>query len=193
MDKIVNEFDHTHYVPILRWKQAERGALRQLENSKVSRMTPLIELVPKAFSSQKGGKVVSVDERLHKTAKEIADNWGQAPCFVDLWHLPDQLRTKVGEHPLQALGNEARNYRLTLIPVTGLKRNVDYQAAAATLVKSNHHGICIRLFRTDLEDRGFRKNLNQLLQFLNLKPKDVDLLVDYQVIDNSGPSITAQC
>ena len=36
-------FDHTHYVPVLRWKQAEQHALRDLFPSVKSKLTPFIE------------------------------------------------------------------------------------------------------------------------------------------------------
>ena len=44
-----NKFDTKHYVPILRWKKAERAALSQLVDGDSARLTPLIELVPDTF------------------------------------------------------------------------------------------------------------------------------------------------
>ncbi len=38
-------FDHTHYVPLLRWKRGERGALKWLEPTDKASMTPLLELL----------------------------------------------------------------------------------------------------------------------------------------------------
>ena len=36
-------FDHTHYVPVLRWKLAEKHALRDLFPWVKSKLTPLLE------------------------------------------------------------------------------------------------------------------------------------------------------
>jgi hypothetical protein len=44
-------FGPSHYVPILRWKQAERYALRNLRDEDRDRITPLIELTPTIFKS----------------------------------------------------------------------------------------------------------------------------------------------
>jgi len=41
------------YVPILRWKQAERLALRALNEEDRTRVTPLIELIPTIFKPRK--------------------------------------------------------------------------------------------------------------------------------------------
>lgn len=35
-------FDHTHYVPVLRWKRGERAAVKALHSNDKVRMTPLL-------------------------------------------------------------------------------------------------------------------------------------------------------
>jgi hypothetical protein len=52
-------FGPSHYVPILRWKQAERFALRYLREEDRKRITPLIELTPQTFKSRKTAERVS--------------------------------------------------------------------------------------------------------------------------------------
>jgi hypothetical protein len=39
-------FDHAHYVPVLRWKAGERGALKALRLVDKAAMTPLLEPHP---------------------------------------------------------------------------------------------------------------------------------------------------
>jgi hypothetical protein len=46
-------FGTNHYVPILRWKQAEKLALHRLRTDDKARMTPVIEITPKSFSPKK--------------------------------------------------------------------------------------------------------------------------------------------
>jgi hypothetical protein len=43
-------FDHKRYVPILRWKQAERFALRNLAEDVRNRITPLLQLLPESIA-----------------------------------------------------------------------------------------------------------------------------------------------
>jgi hypothetical protein len=42
-------FDVGHYVPVLRWKRAERAALRDLGYEERVEMTPLVEIAPWGF------------------------------------------------------------------------------------------------------------------------------------------------
>ena len=57
-------FKHDHYVPVLRWKRAERVGLGKLAGSVRSQVTPLVELVPIA------------DNTPGKVADEIKKSWG---------------------------------------------------------------------------------------------------------------------
>ena len=49
-------FGPRHYVPILRWKQAERFALQFLREDDRENVTPLIEITPKIFDVRKTGR-----------------------------------------------------------------------------------------------------------------------------------------
>ncbi len=42
-------FGYKHYVPVLRWKQSEWLALRELKDVQRKEITPLIEIVPVKF------------------------------------------------------------------------------------------------------------------------------------------------
>ena len=69
-------FGPNHYVAILRLKQAERFALRDLESSDRERITPLIELTPVSFKDRKRGDLlVKPDEAriLDREAKRLLE------------------------------------------------------------------------------------------------------------------------
>jgi hypothetical protein len=61
--------DASHYVPVLRFKRAERVALRNLEESDKDSMTPLIEILPNgdARYEASGGSTI---------AAQVKENWG---------------------------------------------------------------------------------------------------------------------
>jgi hypothetical protein len=46
-------FNDTRYIPILRWKEAERLALRDLGDDIRSRITPLVQVVPESLATGK--------------------------------------------------------------------------------------------------------------------------------------------
>ena len=172
-------FDHTHYVPVLRWKRAEWIALRELRQT-TSKMTPLIEIVPTSFEPRKNRKPTP-NEVFGKISEDIFENWGQELIFVDLWHLSDLIKsTKM--QPFQILNNNAQNHFLSLIPVTGFDRIPEYQTSVKSMVTQNGDGVCIRIVSNNLVKNSFSKNLWDLLDFLESPPENVDLIIDFQLL-----------
>ena len=47
------KFDHTHYVPWLRWKQGEYQAIKKLSSEEKMKMTPIIELPEFGYDHEK--------------------------------------------------------------------------------------------------------------------------------------------
>jgi hypothetical protein len=61
-------YDHKHYVPVLRWKRAERIALKSMFEEDRVRLTPLIELTPRDFSEQRISKLGGWNAKLAETS-----------------------------------------------------------------------------------------------------------------------------
>lgn len=160
-------FDHAHYVPILRWKQAEWLALRNLLPTDKDRLTPLIEITPKSVAP--GKRRTTLDEMLTKNAGDIVKNWGNSPVFLDLWYLPPVLRTDDGSHPLVFIADAAHARRASCIPVTGIDRDPQYQAAVASTASYYRRGVCIRLMRRDISRSDTHRRLQDLLSLLEVK------------------------
>lgn len=68
-----------YYVPILRWKRAEKFALKYLNSVDRAYITPLIEFIPANFRPGKDGSEKEPAEVLDEQAHEIRKNWGSAP------------------------------------------------------------------------------------------------------------------
>jgi hypothetical protein len=86
-----NMFGPGHYVPILRWKQAERFALRYLRAEDRKRITPLIELTPLTFKSRKTAQreATPLDpaQVVHQESKKLLEACSNFPFFLDLRHV----------------------------------------------------------------------------------------------------------
>lgn len=170
-------FDHKHYVPLLRWKRAERVALRALTPQTSGQITPLLELVP------------SVDNAPSKVSEEIIRSWGFSPFFLDLGNLTEMGRADA----LVRLGEGMRGSGLRAIPVTGLDREIKYQTAVEQLTATDRRGACIRLYPRNLVSSSLADDLSGLLTKLALRPDEVDLLVDYQLISDFAMPYTMLC
>ncbi|SRR5713226_6360865 len=155
-----------HYVPVLRWKRAEKVALRQLTNGVRGQITPLLELVP------------TVDNSPSKVSTDLKSHWGFYSCFLDLVNLPD------ADDVVSVIFDTTRAAGLRAIPVTGLNRAPNYQTAIAKVALKDRRGACIRLLPHDLLSPSLAADLGRLLARLALNPEHVDLIADYQILSN---------
>jgi hypothetical protein len=74
------------YVPILRWKHAERFALRYLHEEDRKRITPLIELTPQTFQSRKTAERVAPHATRYKwSIKRQRNCWNHVVIFPSFW------------------------------------------------------------------------------------------------------------
>jgi len=193
---MLKRLDTKHYVPILRWKEAERGALSQLADLDSICVTPLIELVPDNFVQvdKKGhGAKLSSSSVTHKVVGQLFKCWGDRPFFVDLWNLPKDILSQGSSHPLIMLGEYGSTLGLSLIPVIGINRDKTYKSAVRTVLKTHNQGVCLRLTPDDINDPGLDQALSDVLSFLSLTPEEVDLLIDFQIVEHSVPKFNTLC
>lgn len=91
---MLKRFDMKYYVPVLRWKEAERVALSQLADGDSAFLTPLIELVPDNFVQvDKKGHITKLSNTsvTNKVAGQLFQSWDGRPFFIDLWNLPEEI------------------------------------------------------------------------------------------------------
>ena len=173
-------FGHNHYVPILRWKRAERIALRQLRDGDRRVITPLMELVPGNFGPNSKDLVPAPQNVLAKVATQVGKDWGASSIFVDLWLLSPMPRLRDGVHPLAFLAAEVRCLGLAMIPVTGLSRDAAYQRAVGTITLLDRRGVCLRIHPTEMSSPDFVTRVDRLLSDLGVRKDQVDFCLDCQ-------------
>jgi Beta protein len=169
-------FNHMHYVPILKAKDGEFGALSELPREVKKRMTPLIDV----FKNEGSGK--ELDSRLNKIADKVEKTWGKRrPIFIDLYGIDLEERITGGGHPLDFIFNSLRNRDVQAMPTIGLDRDDAYNKAAKKILKMDGRGLCIRLLRDDMENlEELEDSLDSVLGYLNITCKDTHMLLDFR-------------
>lgn len=183
---VMKQFSSRHYVPILRWKEAERTALSQLHESDSIFITPLIELVPENFiRKDRKGKIIilNTDGVINEIVRQIYQSWGERPFFIDQWLLTPTIIKQDTSYILEMLGECAIIHNLSLIPVTGLSRDVLYQESVKKVLGIHHQGACLRLFIDDFKSPTLKKDIDKLVVLLNLPPESLDIIVDFRITD----------
>jgi hypothetical protein len=185
-------FDCRHYVPVLRWRQGEWLALRDMQLADKGRITPLIELHPKDFNV---GEVrpKEIGQVLNERVHGIKKNWGERQFFLDTHPIDPKNRTASGLRPIELVSEVSRGLGLQLVPVTGMSRDPGDQNSVRSIAKAASPGVCIRLLREDFRYVDLEKRLARLTNGLGVSLAMMDLIVDLQVIEDHVPSMTRIC
>src|SRR5947208_16828571 len=91
------------YVPILKGREGECGALQQLAEEVRSRLTPIIEVPPIPWDYTEDEPAKTIDEHMSKVVPKIQRSWGSGPIWIDLLWISPQERLEDGAHPLRWL------------------------------------------------------------------------------------------
>jgi len=177
-------FDHTHYVPCLRWKQGEYQAISQLPPSSKRMLMPLIE-VPEfgrpehGWDHETASKTKTIDKHLALFAKRVYKKWNDLPCFVDLSLISSAQRMENGVHPISFIFKELGGLLgCQAIPVTGLNRDDKYQQEIKAASARDKNGICLRITIEQAKKKTIKNEIDSLLSTLKIQHTDCDLIVD---------------
>lgn len=151
--------NNLNYVPVLKWKRAEMGALEELTEAERNKVTPLIELVmpkPKSKTTEKDydglyAEVIEIfrTKRVLEIPNEIATYWGKNPIFVDFTLLyPADLKLEAMNYIIKT----SSTMGLNIIPVVNFSDSQEYKAAAIKSRKEYGHDLCLRVSTFDLSN-----------------------------------------
>jgi hypothetical protein len=181
------------YVPILRSKDGEMYALRQLRPDDRQRITPLIEITPRIFQPARTGRYKGLEpvagEVLFQQAKKLFSSWHYGPFFMDLWHVDGKVILPGNKSPLEVIAKHLRDWRLNMVPVTGLGRSAPYQDSIARVASADRRGVCIRIVPSEVLANKFTRTITTLRRHLQLTEADLDLLVDYGTLEEESPDL----
>lgn len=107
-------FNSNHYVPVLRWKGAERLALKNLKQEDKQSVTPLLEILPPPPVLK--GERKTLDDVIPKVSTDIFNFWGQDPIFLDIWLIEEAQQSAC----INKILSSSKNHDLQIIPVMHL-------------------------------------------------------------------------
>ena len=160
-----------NYVPVLKAKDGELIALRNLAPAIKAGLMPLIELQPKKSS-----------KLLERNLGQIKKGWGQElPLLLDVdkdYLVKDA--SSATQNMRDSIG-ELTQSGFTVIPVTGLGRPTIFNGLISDILGDTPNGICIRLRSSDWQDiSSLASRLKKSIQGFSLDFDQVDLVFDYE-------------
>lgn len=179
------KLNNKHYVPILKWKRAEHGALFELTDAEKNTMLPLIELVmPKPKSRSKDLSFdelylevidIFINQKMLKIPQEILSVWGQRPIFIDFSLLYSEVKQKAVNYIME----ECERLGLNIIPVFNLSEYDTFKESAIKARRTFQFDLCLRISVDDLSD--LEKLNTKLATYLN--QENIDEGCTYLIID----------
>lgn len=156
-------FGPDHYVPVLKIKRGEKGALADLGATHPGAFTPLLEVV-----ARKSDKTLSrhLDTTFEKLSRSVAK---LGRCFLDTRDLAAD-----GESASLTVFKRARAEGIGFVPVVGVTRTVGNTAA----LEHRENGVALRITRKEMESGGLAHDIHDFLQANALSQRAVDLIMD---------------
>lgn len=184
-------FDHKHYVPILRWRASEKGALQKLESQDKTIITPLIELtMPQP--DEEGNKspadllkesINTLLQNVPRIASQLLKYWGRDRFFLDVQLVDGSIRAKI----LRKILDDGKQLDVlmapvvTIIPVVGFASDVQTRQIAVDFAKETGHGLCLRITESNFNET-LASDMEAFVSMNGLDVKNVDLLVDFKIV-----------
>jgi len=173
------------YVPILKGRSGEYGALEMLPSDLKGLLLPIIEIppIPWNHSTKMPGK--TVDKHLQKVGANIERAWGpNRPILLDFTWIENGQRMADGTHPATYVFAAVRARGVQALPVTGLLRDHEYQEAYRDAIHRDGRGFCLRLQKEDFDDvDNLDTEVARLLSYFGSREREVDLILDLRFID----------
>ncbi len=167
------------YSPILRNRQSERLAFKHVKKASRQHLIPLFDVAAPTKTIDQADGQKFVERNIARTGSIVGD---LNAVFVDSSELDPAFRLSDGTHPLVGASDAIAKGGARPIPVTGLHRDADHNAAAlAVRKKQEQMEICIRLDATDVSTATLtNKGIQNLLTADSIAPAQVYLLLDMQ-------------
>ena len=175
------------YVPILKGRNGEYGALEAVPSALKAFLTPVIEIPPVDWNYAANRPLKTIDQHLQKVANQIERAWGHHQAIlIDLMWIEDNARMTDGTHPAIYLFASVRNRGLQAVPVTGLLREQEYQQAYRDVIRQDGRGACLRIQPEDFADSdNLDGQIAGLLGYLNTPERETDLILDLRAINEN--------
>lgn len=166
------------YVPILKTKQGEMSAVRNLDSESKLRITPFFD-VHRYVNLNPQKKDKTPEEHLNTVLSNLQKSWSEdQDFFLDTYDLKlDYLMTD-GTHPVCYLYQRLKDLDMKPILCVGTDRDDNH---AKSIKSCSPDYVCLRIHHEELDDLDeLKSDVDELLSALELEKENVILLIDFR-------------
>lgn len=176
------------YVPIMKFKQGEYSALKELKPETKNIVYPLFEVMPIPWDYENDAPAKSLSDHLAKLVQNILRSWERRPFMLDFRYISEDQCSQMSPHPIVSLAEEAKDANLHLVPVVSINSPSCLLKNIRSVVRKLECGAAIRIVGDDFDnpllDVDIVENLCE--KRLGLTPEQVDIVIDLGQIPTDG-------
>jgi hypothetical protein len=172
-------FDHSRYVPCVRWKMGEYQALLRLTGSAKRAITPLIE-VPEIgwdFENSQGAK--SIDEHIAKVPGRLITKWGSRDFFLDCKLIETEAMAD-RSHPVEWIHSRLKDLQKHVCHVAHLNTSSVSAVAIRKIVNASPHRLALRLTLSDFARPELQQQVRRFLEYHRVSATETHLIFDLE-------------
>jgi len=133
------------YIPILRWKGGEQGAIKRVSEAGIRDVIPLVVLTPITYKEQKETITREEIPAAELFAQSLYKHWGSRPFFLDASRVEP-----TATHPLIAIARACHSRGANLIPATKLGAGKAYDDAVKLVAAAHGRNVALRVALREL-------------------------------------------
>lgn len=164
------------YVPLLKWKQGEQNALKNLSDGVKCKISPILELV----KIPKRKYPPSTKEYIEENINSILSSWGVEQVYIDLYDFDEDACLDDGTHFMSYLFDRLVANDVNAIPVVSSTRSNLFKSSIKNICNKYKTGICIRLQEEDFGDS--QAIIKKIMNDNNVRFSDTSLVLDFKEI-----------
>lgn len=170
------------YVPILKGKEGEYGALEELSPNAKDVILPLVEIpnVPYDYAKERPAK--SLDDHLAGIADRLKKCWAERSLYIDMPWFGEDDHVGDGTMAIASVLRDCTDRDVDAIPVLRTSSSSDYIQAVAAHVRACGESFCLRLVERDFDeelDNDLEATVNQIADKVGVPSlASCDLIVD---------------
>lgn len=187
------EFDHRHYVPILKAKRGELVGLSQLDPGIRQSLTPVFEIQAVDRNWDKGIPRKTEAAHLAAVVESIEKYWGPSDAFfvdIDSADLAEKAGgDSRGRGPYEYIFDLLKAKGLNGVPAVPLGLSTSALRAVGQIVARDRRGLMLRVSASVLASESSRASLSAFPSTFGIPAGQVDLLVDLGVVDAASHAL----
>lgn len=177
------------YVPILKGKEGEYGAMKALTDDVKTVTMPLVEVpaIPRDWERDRPAK--TLEAHVAGVADRLRDAWGDSAMFLDFPWFDDENFAD-GAPAMDHVLKRCRDHELQIVPVLYRTSSGGHIDAAISHHSKSGGGVCLRLIPADFSyDVEIEQEIDALIGRLGVMPAQTDIVVDLDRITDPDTAL----